>query len=147
MRISTRSRYGARAMAELAAASPGRPISVKELAENQKLSTKYLEQIMAILKAAGLVRPVRGLHGGYTLTASPGRISLNDVVGALESGPALAECVADPDSCPMRANCPTHDTWVELKEAMTKVLERTTLQDLAERLKKMDNVAAPMYYI
>ena len=147
MKMSTRARYGARAMAELAAVYPHRSVSVKELAQNQRLSAKYLEQIMATLKASGLVKAERGLHGGYVLCASPEQVTLYDVVQALEGGPALVECVAHPDVCPMHANCSTRDTWVELNDAVTGVLKGTTLKDLAERKAAKNSLATSAYEI
>ena len=147
MKMSTRARYGARALAELAAAYHHKPLSVKELAHIQCLSVKYLEQIMAALKAAGLVRAVRGLHGGYELGSAPEEISLGDVYEALEGKPMLVECIAHPETCAMRENCPTRDTWVELNEAVTQVLEKTTLADLARRKVEKSRQAVGMYEI
>lgn len=133
MKMSTRARYGTRAMAELAVAYPHRPVSVKELAQLQGLSIKYLEQIMAALKVAGLVKAVRGLHGGYELGAPPEHVNLYDIYQALEGSPVLVECIAHPEICAKRAGCPTRDTWIELNDAVTKVLHDTTLQDLVRR--------------
>jgi Rrf2 family protein len=147
MRICTRTRYGARALAELAAAYPVGPVPLRELARSQRLSVKYLEQIMARLKSAGLVRAVRGMRGGYTLTVPPGEVNLSDVFRALEGGPLLVKCVARPDICVMHEGCPTRDTWVELGEAITKFLRGTTLQGLAERRASKDHACAPSYQI
>jgi Rrf2 family transcriptional regulator, cysteine metabolism repressor len=147
MKMSTRARYGARAMAELAVAWPDRSLSVKELAQLQGLSAKYLEQIMATLKNAGLVKAVRGLHGGYELGASPDKISLCDVYEALEGSPALVECVNHPETCPKRNSCPTRDTWVQLNEAMQGILKATTLDELAERKLARSASSAPTYEI
>lgn len=131
MRISTRTRYAARALAELAS---GRvtPVSVRELAETEHISAKYLEQILGSLSAVGLVRAVRGKSGGYELAKPPASITLKDVFVVFEGSIAL-ECTDDPDRCPMVATCATRDTWVELKEAILRVLEGTTLQDVADR--------------
>lgn len=147
MRISTRTRYGARALAELAAAYPVGPVPLRELARSQRLSVKYLEQIMARLKSAGLVRAVRGMRGGYTLTASPGEMNLSDVFRALEGGPLLVKCVARPGTCAMHEGCPTRDTWVKLSEAVSAILRGTTLQGLAERRASKDRPCTPTYQI
>lgn len=138
MRLSTRTRYGSRAMAEIAAVYPDATVSVKEMAQNQHLSPKYLEHIMRALKAAGLIKPVRGMRGGYALTRSPASIKLSEIFCVLEGSPAPVFCVDHPKSCPIRKGCPTRQTWIELKNAITEVLEGTTLEDLAKRMKRKE---------
>jgi Rrf2 family protein len=138
MRLSTRTRYGSRALAELAAAYPGQVLSLKDVAKNQHLSVKYLEHIMTTLRVAGLVRPVRGMRGGYTLTRPPGRITLREVFETLEGSLAPVDCVDDPQSCPLKEVCPTRETWVEIKNSLAKILEGTTLQDLLARKKRRE---------
>ena len=133
MRLSTRTRYGCRAMAEIAAAYPDGAPSIREIAERQQLSPKYLEHIMQALKTAGLVRAIRGMHGGYALTRPPGEIRMGEVFRVLEGPLAPAPCVDAPDQCGMAENCPTRDAWVEMKRAIEDVLDRRTLQDLAEK--------------
>lgn len=136
MRLSTRARYGTRAMVELAVAYPERAVSVREMAERQRLSAKYLERIMASLKAAGLARGVRGANGGYILAAPPSRINLDQVVRALEGEPSIVDCIQHPEGCPMLEECPTRDVWVRLNAAVTEILESTSLQDVAESSKR-----------
>jgi Rrf2 family protein len=133
MRLSTRTRYGCRALAEVAVAYPSGTPSVREIAEKQRISPKYLESIMQALKAAGLVRAARGAHGGYALTRPPREISMSDVVRVLEGPSGPVPCVDAPDLCRMAGDCPTRDMWVEMREAMDGVLARRTLQDLAAR--------------
>lgn len=147
MKLSTKTRYGTRALVELAAAYGGEPISVRELAERQNLSEKYLEQIMAPLKAAGLVKSVRGIGGGYTLARPPSEVRLADIYHVLEGSAAPVDCVDHPDACPMLEVCPTRQTWVELKEAVETVLGRTTLQDLLEQREARTVERAAMYQI
>ncbi len=147
MKLSTRSRYGSRAMAELASAYPKPAVSVKELAQRQHLSIKYLEHLMAPLKAAELVKAVRGLHGGYVLARPPANINLGEVFRVLEGSPAPLDCVDHPEACPMRATCPTRDTWVEMKEALQEILESTTLEHLVERMRQKSLPPAHMYCI
>jgi Rrf2 family cysteine metabolism transcriptional repressor len=133
MRLSTRTRYGCRALAEVAAAYPAGTPSVREIARKQRLSSKYLESIMQALKVAGLVRATRGMHGGYALTHPPSEVKLSDVFRVLEGPSAPVPCVDTPDLCAMSHDCPTRGTWVELKAAIDGVLNRRTLQDLAAR--------------
>ena len=147
MRISTRTRYGSRALVELATAYPERAVSVREVAEIQHISVKYLEHIMTTLKAAGLIKAVRGMHGGHMLTRSPSSINLSDVFSALEGPPTLVDCVDYPNSCPMEAVCPTQDTWIQVGQSIAEILERTTLQDLIERKQRKSAAHAQMYHI
>ena len=133
MRLSTAVRYGARAIVQMASLGNDGPVSVREIGERQAISAKYLEHILKALKAGGLVRAVRGKEGGYVLTRPPGSITLKDVFESLEGPVTLVDCVDCPLSCAMYEVCPTRDTWVELKEAIEGVLERTTIQDLVER--------------
>jgi len=126
---------------------PQRWVSLKEVAAKQRLSVKYLEQIMSVLKAAGLVRSVRGTSGGYELARPPAAIRLSEVYAVLDGSAAPLECVEHPGACPMEAVCPTKDTWVEVKDAVNAVLDRTSLQDLAERRARKVAAIAPTYDI
>ncbi len=132
MRFSTTGRYGARALMQLAAASDG-AVSVREVGEQQSISPKYLEHILQALKTAGLVHVVRGKQGGYMLARPPRSITLKEVYESLAGSLAPVDCVDCPESCAMQDTCPTRDTWIEVKEAVERVLERTTIQDLVDR--------------
>jgi len=147
MKISTRARYGTRAMIEFALAYPERIVSVKEVAERQGISGKYLEQIMTLLKSAGLVRAVRGMHGGYALAKAPSGIKLSDIYQVLEGPIAPVDCVDRSHSCPLEDTCATRQTWQEIKEALSGVLESTTLKDLVDRKKGRNTPAGEMYHI
>jgi len=147
MRLSTAVRYGARAITQLGSAYSGRAISIREIAQEQRVSPKYLEHILKTLRAAGLVQAVRGKRGGYLLARPPQSITLKDLYGSLVGSAAPVDCVDCADSCPMHDLCPTRDTWVEIKESIERVLERTTVEDLVERQKRKAISAAPMYHI
>lgn len=147
MRLSTAVRYGARAMTQVASAHPDRAVSVREVAEQQRISPKYLEQIFRPLRVAGLVQAVRGKQGGYVLARSPESITLKDLYEVLVGSVAPVACVDCPDSCVMCDVCPTRDTWVEIKHAVEKVLESTTIQDLVERKKRKAIPSAFIYQI
>ena len=121
-------------MAEIAAAYPRKAVSVREISDRQKISSKYLEHIVRELKKAGLIMSVRGAGGGYTLTRPPSNIKISDIYNVLEEHPELIECINDPDTCDTLKSCPTFDTWVELSKAITKVLDNTTLLDLAKKM-------------
>jgi len=147
MKFSTTFRYGARAVAQLAATHPKRPVSVCEVGQKQGISPKYLEHILQALKAAGVVQAVHGKRGGYVLARLPASITLKDLYEDLIGALAPSHCSAKPDRCPMRDVCPVWDTWIELKDAVEKVLERTTVQDLVERVKRKATPSEPMYCI
>lgn len=147
MRLSTRVRYGARALAELAGVYPQGTMAAHDIASRQDLSVKYLETIMTALKTADIVRSVRGAGGGYALARPPRQITLGEVYAALEGDVAPVACLDDPQSCPHQHRCPTFDTWMEIRDAIEGVLARTTLDDLARRRTCKTKASAPMYYI
>ena len=147
MRLSTRARYGTRAMLELALSYGKGPIPLREVAERQEISEKYLEHLIVSLRSAGLVKSVRGMHGGYLLAKPPFQIRLDEVVRVLEGSIAPVECVDDPSLCHRVRFCVTRDIWAEMKEAMGAVLESTTLQDLLERQKEKEQSEGTMYHI
>lgn len=147
MQFSTKTRYGSRALVELAAGWPARTISVREMAGGQRISHKYLGQIMSTLKAAGLIKAVRGVHGGYQLARPPAEITLGDVFRVLEGSPAPVECVDKPGSCQLEPLCPTRDTWAQVKEAIEGVLDGTTLLDLVHRKRSKAAASGPLYQI
>jgi len=126
---------------------PYRAASVKELAEGQHLSEKYLEQIMAALKTAGLVKVERGIHGGYMLSRPPSNITLKDLYRGLEGTLSLVDCVETPDACSQSDDCVTREVWNEMKDSLEKVLERTTIQTLVERRKTKYDADVPMFHI
>jgi Rrf2 family protein len=133
MKLSTRTRYGTRALVELARAWPGASVSVRDMATSQKLSIKYLENILVPLKSAGLVTAARGVKGGYKLTRAPEKVRLSDIYEVLEGSSAPVACVDYPETCPLRKDCPTRDVWCRVGRAVQDVLNGTTLADLARK--------------
>lgn len=133
MKLSTRGRYGLRALLDLALHQGEGPVRLKDIARRQEISLHYLEHLMAPLITAGLVRSTRGARGGVLLVKPPSQIKLSEVIQALEGSIAPVECVSDPGLCQRSARCASRDVWSELMEAMVQVLDSTTLQDLAER--------------
>lgn len=147
MKLSTRARYGTRALLELALRQGEGPIFLKEIAKRQQISLPYLEHLIAPLIAGGIIRSVKGPRGGIYLAKTPKEIKLIEVMQLLEGSVAPAECVNDPVTCDRSEFCVTRDIWSELKEAMEGVLGSTTLQDLVERHRKKEQPAPAMYYI
>lgn len=130
MQISTRGRYGLRAMFELALAFGQAPVLMSTVAERQGLSRKYLHALLTALKSAGLVRSVRGAGGGFALARPPAEIKLSEVLRAMEGPLSLVDCVADKRACDRSNHCPARRVWQELAGAVEDVLDNVTLQDL-----------------
>ena len=135
MKLSTRTRYAVRAIIELAQNDSKKPLQLKIIAQRQDISVKYLEQLMAVLRSAGFVRSIRGSKGGYVLAKAPNEIKLNDVMHRLEGTVATVECVENDDYCSRSADCAARYLWTQVEQAIDKVLEGITLQDLVDKAK------------
>ena len=147
MKLSTRGRYGARVLLDLALQGGKGPVLLKDIAQRQQISLLYLEHLITPLIAAGMVRSTRGARGGVWLAKPPQEIKLSEVIRLLEGSIAPVECVNDPKTCPRSDFCVTRDIWGELKKVMDGVLESITLQDLVERQITKQQPAEVMYYI
>ena len=133
MKLSTRTRYGIRAILELAENYGNGPLQLRIIARDQGVSVKYLEQLMAMLKAAGIVRSVRGSKGGYILAKSPGHVKVSECFQCLEGSLITTECVEDESFCERTNDCIARQVWTEVQEAVMGVLQSMTLQDLVDR--------------
>jgi len=134
MKLSTRTRYGIRAIIELAQHEGKRPLQLKLIAERQGISVKYLEQLMSLLRSSGFVRSVRGSKGGYILARPPEHIRLNEVFRCLEGPVTTAECTENQDYCERAADCVAREVWVQVEEAIQRVLSSISLADLVQRM-------------
>ena len=140
MKLSTRTRYGIRAMLELAENHGEGPLQIKVIANRQDISIKYLEQLMAILRSGGFVRSIRGPKGGYMLSKVPAQIKLDELFTCLEGPVVTVECIEDENYCARVADCMTRQVWAQVQAAMMKVLQSMTLQDLVNRAKERKNL-------
>jgi len=147
VRLSTRGRYGTRALLDLALHLEKAPVPLKEIASRQGISLHYLEHLIAPLVSAEIVRSTRGAQGGVQLARPPQEIKLSEVVQLLEGLTIPVECLNNPESCPRCDLCATRDIWAEMKRAMDEVLESITLQDLVDRQKEKEQPKKGMYYI
>jgi Rrf2 family cysteine metabolism transcriptional repressor len=147
MKLSTRTRYGMRALLELALRQGEGPVFLKDIARKQDISLPYLEHLVAPLIAAGILRSVKGPRGGVSLARDPGGIKLSEITRVLEGSVAPVECVNDPSVCLRSTSCVTRDVWAQLKEVMDGVLEGMTLQDLVEKQRRKGRQDPSMYYI
>jgi Rrf2 family protein len=147
MKLSTKTRYGARAMLELALNYENGVVSTKEIAAQQQVSPKYLEHLLASLRSASLIRSIRGAQGGHTLTRHPAEINLREIYDALEGTDGFVECTTSPEVCDKTETCVTRDVWDELYTTCMEILGSTTLEDLARRSRNKQSPQGVMYYI
>jgi Rrf2 family protein len=147
MKISTKIRYGARAMLELASHYGEGPIELKEIARKENISLKYLEQVINPLRMAGLVKAIRGSRGGYSLAKSPSEICLYDVIETLEGPLNLIECLHDSKVCQKVPSCVTREIWKEVSDTISKIFYSVTLEDMMNRKREKEGRTSPMYQI
>jgi len=138
MKLSTRTRYGTRALLDLARHEDNRPVQLKDIASRQNISLPYLEHIITPLVGAGIVRSTRGARGGLQLSRHPNELKLSEVVQLLEGTNMPVDCINNPESCTRSGFCVTRDVWSEIKTAIDKTLNSITLQDLVDREKKKE---------
>lgn len=136
MRLSTKCRYGLRAIVDIASAYGRNPAKRKDIAKKQGLSSSYLENILLILRNYKIVETTRGVKGGYVLCRAPSNITVYEIINALEGPLSLTDCVDKSASCNRANNCATRFVWCELAGAIRSVLSKITLQDLVDREKK-----------
>ena len=140
MKISTKGRYALRLMLDLALAEPGEPIPLRNVAERQDISDKYLEQIVTPLSRAGLVRSIRGAGGGYMLTRAPSQYTVGEILRPLEGSLAPVSCVDGSECCRRADICVTQEVWREIQQAVSGVVDHITLADLMERQRRKTGV-------
>lgn len=144
MKISTKGRYGVRAMLDLAINGKGGvPVYLPDIAKREEISEKYLEQIMTPLVKAGLVKSIRGRYGGYLLNKPPDEISLSDIIKILEGPFFVVDCVSDKKFCHRVNSCATREVWITLSDKIQDVLSSFNLENLSKMQKKIERI----YYI
>jgi Rrf2 family transcriptional regulator, cysteine metabolism repressor len=139
MKLSTKTRYGLRAVIEIARKYRNGPAKRREIAAVQDLSDSYLENILIMLKNQRLIETTRGANGGYVLCRKPSAITVLEIVNALEGPPDLVECVGSPSSCKKSSKCAAYTVWKSLTESWISVLGSVTLQDLVDKEDALSN--------
>jgi Rrf2 family cysteine metabolism transcriptional repressor len=124
LKISTKGRYGLTIMIELAKQFGNGPVSLKSIAQSHGLSEHYLEQLIAPLRNAGLVKSIRGAYGGYMLAEEPAGITAGDIIRVLEGPISPVEVLEEEEPA-------KRDLWIRIRDAVREVLDSTTLEDLA----------------
>ncbi|MGL4730821.1 MAG: RrF2 family transcriptional regulator [Clostridium sp.] len=131
MKLSTKGRYGVKAMVDLAINYGKNPISIKVISERQKISEYYLEQLFSTLRKAGLIKSIRGAAGGYVLAKAPEEVTIYDILEVLEGPIEISTCL-DSDCCDNIDCCATRMVWKKIKESIDSVTTSITLKDIVD---------------
>lgn len=140
MKLSTKGRYGLRAMIDMARYSEEEPVSISSVAARQGLSEGYLEQLVSLLKKAGLVKSIRGAGGGYVLARSMEEISVGDILRALEGNLEPVRCAAfySDEGCMAADGCVTKYVWQRINESINKTVDEMSLGELVRESRKLN---------
>ncbi len=140
MKLSTKGRYGLRAMIDLARYSEEEPVPINCIAARQDISERYLEQLFGLLKKAGLVQSVRGAAGGYVLAKSAGKISVGDVLRALEGSLEPVKCAAfySEEGCMASDGCVTKYVWQKINDSINDTVDRMMLDELVRESRTLN---------
>ena len=128
--VSTQVRYALRALLYIAEHRDESPVPLTQIAEEEEISKKYLENIFTLLKRGGLVVSSRGPVGGYSLAITPENLRLYDIVLAVDGRPRLVDCVDDPEACARQATCDSRSVWDDFQGEMDNFLKSRTLESI-----------------
>ena len=148
MKISTKGRYGLRAMVDLAIHAQNEHVALSAVAERQNISTNYLEQVFSGLRKAGLVKSVKGAQGGYILSENPENIKVGTILRILEGNLSVIDGI-DTENMDTRSiqYCLKKSVWDKIDESISNVVDSITLEDLVNEYKRLNDSDAIMYYI
>lgn len=140
MKLSTKGRYGLRAMIDLARYSGEEPVAVSSIAARQGISEGYLEQLATLLKKAGLIKSIRGAGGGYVLARDMGDISVGDILRALEGSLEPVRCAAfySQEGCTASDGCVTKYVWQKINESINQTVDGMKLDELVAESRRMN---------
>jgi Rrf2 family transcriptional regulator, cysteine metabolism repressor len=148
MKISTKGRYGLRAMLDLALNSKTGHVSLISIAERQGISESYLEHMFSTLRKAELVKSVKGAQGGYTLAYSPSKIKIGTILRALEGNLSIIDEDSTSDHNTNNfESCIKSNIWDKINESINSVVDSLTLEDLMSEYSKLNENLEEMYYI
>jgi len=139
IKLSTKGHYGAQLMLDLAIHYGEGPILLRDIAERQEISVKYLWNLVDSLRIAGLVESYRGRHGGYTLAKKPSDITMRDIIFVFEGRLCIVDCVYNPSFCAKSVDCITRELWCKISGLISQTLETVTLEDMVEKYKKLQD--------
>ena len=146
MKLSTKGRYGLRAMIDLAANFTGEYIPLDKIAERQGISERYLEQVFSALKKAGLVKSIKGAQGGYALSGETKDITVKDILSTLEGDISIIDNLEFSQNDTLK-ECIKINVWDKMDEAIENVVNNITLEDLVRKYDKVNRRNEIMYYI
>lgn len=144
MKVSTKGRYGLRSLVYLAVHSSDGHVPLAAIAEGEGISFNYLEQVFAILRKAGIVKSIKGSQGGYVLPNDPSRIKVIDIIRVLEGDYNISEEKEDRN---ITQEALDNVLWSKINEAVNNIFKNTTLEDLVNEYKRLNNMSYDMYYI
>lgn len=147
MRISTKGRYGLRALVDLASHTQTGAVSLVNVAQRQKISLNYLEQVFATLRKAGIVKSQKGAQGGYMLAKRPEKIKVGDVLTALEGKFSIIDEVHEKEEQDAIQSAIQELVWDRINNSIQDFLEERTLEELVEQYEKLHSAEKWMYYI
>jgi Rrf2 family protein len=148
MKFNTKTRYGLRTMIEVSMRGNGKGILQKEISERQEISFKYLDQIIASLKASGLIANAEGRISGYTLSKDPAKISVYDIYKAFEHELYIVDCLEDEGICRRDRLCAAREFWNDLNNLIVEYLKSKKLKELSQEQEKInESEAANMFHI
>lgn len=147
MRLTMKGDYGLRAMIDLAAHYGQGPIPSSDIAARELVPEHFLDQLLITLRRAGLLKSLRGPQGGHMLAHPPAKITMGDVLRALEGNTAPMECVPTPSSCQLAPGCAIRSVWVQVDDFTQKLLNLTTLEQLAAQHQVPSQQGDLMYFI
>ena len=136
MKISTKGRYGLRILIDLAMHDPAKPRLIRDIAQSQQISEKYISRLVIDLRRARLVRSVRGVNGGFHLAKAPEKITLLEILETMEGPISVVDCVRSPEKCPRRKLCPARDIWSTLNDGIRELTGKITLDDILNAYRK-----------
>lgn len=137
MKLSTKGRYGVKAMVELAINYGDTPVSIKTISTRQHISEYYLEQLFAPLRKAKLITSIRGAQGGYILSREPKDITVADIMEVVEGPIEISDCIDKENGCDNTDCCATRLLWEKLKKSIDEVMASVTLQDIVDDYKEI----------
>jgi len=149
LKVSTKGRYGLRAMVDLAVHANGGHVALSSIAERQGISLNYLEQVFSMLKKAGLVRSVKGAGGGYVLCGSPATLKVGTILRVLEGKLSVIDEKSEGPGADRTGvkNCIQVNVWDKMNECLNELVDTITLEELAENYRKLCGMDTIMYYI
>lgn len=147
MKMSTKGRYGLRAMLDLAIHSAGDHVALKNIAERQNISDAYLEQVFSTLRKAGLVKSIKGAQGGYVLGDSPAVITVGQILRALEGDLLIVDQEKEDSADNTVEYCINENVWSTINKSINAVVDAITLEDLMQQFQKLCGNTSMMYYI